>query len=261
MNSTELFPLAERRENRIVICGVATREFAHRYSIRHLAVEIIPVALDEETGEPILILHRRSEFKESGPGLLDVCGGHMTFDPELFSSIPCDDPEAIRRAFELTAHREAAEEVRVGAESGEDPTAAQASDRPASGGQAGKAGQGRDWTMSDHLNRFGDDKFFFESETRAPDGRSVDAEFSQAWVLGLDPGREVEIWDTDSEGERSLPVHRLTFAKLLDDYCVAPEEFSGGITRILEYLLGDNDARENFENLLGEAARSAAGKS
>lgn len=256
MNSTELFPLAERRENRIVICGVATREFAHRNSIRHLAVEIIPVALDEETGEPVLILHRRSEFKESGPGRLDVCGGHMTFDPELFTSIPCDDPEAIRRAFELTARREAAEEVRVGAEPDEASPDEQASD-----GQAGEAPQAGVWLMGEHLHRFGAEDFFFESETRAPDGRSVDAEFSQAWVLGLEPGRAVEIWDTDPEGERSLPVHRLTFAKLLDDYCIAPDDFGGGITRILEYLLGDNDARVAFENLLGEAALNAAGKS
>lgn len=222
----ELFPIVEKVDGLIVVRGAVYGEIAHRHSMRHLSVQIFPVALAENGQDCLVYLHRRSRFKRSGPGKLDVPGGHVEVKPEEFESLFRGGAPALERAFGEAAVAEANEEIKC------DPPERFTRSRLVEFGTPGS----------------------FETESPRTDG-TLNREYSSAYILGLAPSTKVSMWDSDREGERELEVVTLSADELVSRYESEPEDFADGIGRIFEAVLEKPEGRGDFiDRLFGVAA-------
>ena len=224
----ELFVLVEKREDQIVVCGFATRNYVHNNSLRHMAVQVIPVALDSTGNNCIIFIHRRSPFKRTSGNKLDFAGGHITFDNQFFPQLYWDAPVLLEKASLYSALREAQEEVRC-----EPPI---------------------EFTTK-NIFRFSN-VGAFECDALRDDRVSRNREFSTAFVLALPPNHKVTMWDTDREGEHQLEVTEITFEELLKEYKNKPEDFADGASRILDKVSKDPSLARELQKLIVEAAKS-----
>lgn len=224
----ELFAIVEKQDDRIVVCGFATRDYVHGNSIRHMAVQIIPVALDGAGNDCIVFIHRRSPFKGTSPNKLDFCGGHITFDDQFFPRLYWDAPVLLEKASHHTALREAREEIRC------DPSII---------------------FTEKNLYRFRE-VGAFRCDAQRDDG-SINREFSTAFVLGLPRKHKVTVWDTDRKGERQLEVKEKMFHELLKEFTEKPNDFADGVSRILDKVSEDPYMQKELHNLMMDAAKVA----
>ncbi len=224
----ELFPLVERQDGLVKVFGLATRDYVHEHSLRHLAVQIIPVALDESGNDCVLYMHRRSRFKRTSPNKLDFAGGHVTFDESILPRLQWDSPVMLEKASFMTALRESQEEVHC------DPPI----------------------TLTEEtLLRFGD-VCAFECDAPREDG-SRNVEYSTAFVLGLPSGQRVTIRDTDREGERELAVESMRLELVLEKFRQNPEDFADGAERVLTKVVENNELANELRKLMLKAASVA----
>lgn len=101
---------------RLKIGGVVTRDVAHFQGVPHGTVQVAVVVLKKIQGQkiPHILLHLRSQWKETSPETWDICGGHIDFDPEIVTNPKKWEAESfIEELFNSTALREANEEVRI----------------------------------------------------------------------------------------------------------------------------------------------------
>jgi len=223
----ELFPLIEDADGQLRICGFAERHFVHGNSLRHMAVQIIPV-MPQAGNEVAILVHRRSEYKRTCPNMLDFCGGHISFDPGDCPQSAWAAHDTLWKASQETAIREAQEEIRCTPEvvfTAEDLY------------QLGAIGA-------------------FECETQRKDG-SWNREFSSAFVVGIPPDHKVTVHDTDKKGERELAVQQFTFSRLLGEFEANEDDFADGAARILKQVIADGALKEELTELLHQAAAHA----
>lgn len=224
----ELFPLVERQDGIVKVFGFATRDYVHGHSLRHIAVQIIPVALDESGNDCVLYLHLRSRFKRTSPNKLDFAGGHVNFDESVFPRLYWDSRVVLEKASFLTALRESREEVLC-----HPPVV----------------------LSEEALLQFGE-VCAFECDTPREDG-SRNVEYSSAFVLGLPPGRRVTIRDTDRKGERELTVESMHFEEVLEKFRKNRKEFADGAERVLAKVVENDGLAKELRELMLKAAKAA----
>lgn len=224
----ELFPLVDKQHEHIKVFGFATRDYVHGHSLRHLAVQIIPVSLDASGTDCIVHIHRRSSFKRTSPNKLDFAGGHVTFEESVFPRLYWDSREVLEKASLLTALRESLEEVLC-----HPPIT----------------------FTEEALIQFGDAGAFECDAPRVDNSRNV--EYSTAFVLGLPPGRTITIRDTDRKGERELQVQSMNLQQLLKRFTESPGEFADGAERVLVKIIENKRLEEDLYKLMLKAAKDA----
>lgn len=205
----------------IVPYGCVARNLAHSpFRVPHTAVQIVPV----QSGTMNVYLHRRSERVRNSPGLLDVFGGHVSFEMGILAG-----PQALAEASLETAVREAREEILVTA--------------------AGKP----HFIRKEHFRQVGDvGQFKCNEETNR--------EYSTAFVLSLPSDSIVgdSPFESRSHGLEWLPVTKVDWFALLQDYdkrknapadtTEAKKKYADGVERILR---SSEEIRNLFEDAIG----------
>jgi hypothetical protein len=220
--SDVLLVLNERTDGRLpAICGFATRDFVHRNSLRHLTVQLIPVLLDRARNELIVVLHRRSALKTTGGKKLDICGGHVTYDPSLFPRHRWESCNLLKAALLRTALQEAREEI--------------------------KCKPSMIFTKK-HLIPFGE-LCEFECNSKRTDG-TYNREYSSVYLVGVPDNSEIFIWDSDRRGERKLKHVCLTLQELLNIYKENRDDFADGVTRVLDSVIASPGRVAELQRLM-----------
>jgi len=226
--SDVLLVLTERWNGGIpAICGFATRDFVHRNSLRHLTVQLVPVLLDHIRNEPVVVLHRRSALKTTAGKKLDICGGHVTYDPLFFPRHRWESRNLLKAASLRTALREAREEIQC---------------KPST------------IFTAKHLISFGE-LCEFECSSRRTDG-TYNREYSSVYLIGIPTDSEVSIWDSDRGGERKLKHVCLTLQELLNVYKKDRGDFADGVTRVLDSVIASPRRVAELQRLMASTCQA-----
>ncbi len=219
--------VTKNTEGRVVFCGCADSHAAHVHGMPHTTVLLVATRLFDQT--PRVLLHKRSAFKRTAPNCWDFCGGHMTFDESYFAEGRWRSEYDLARATLDTAIREANEELHC------------------SGGFEFRA---------EHLFQF-QTLGFFDCKSDTKYGLNV--EHSTAFIVGAPQSVDVNVWDSDMQGERQLPCEWVTVSELLARFCSESASFADGAGRILSKLSQNSDLATTFEAELFRAADTRSG--
>lgn len=198
----EYLPVVIKEDENLSVCGFVRRDIVHSsLRIPHISVNIVPIIRGTEK----TILQKRSNKRKIDPSKHDFNGGHVIFEPTLFSG-----SKSIEEANDKTALRETREEVSVSID-------------------------GRPYLFSSNdLIRF---TKIGELITGFDNPNSINVGYMTGYILLLPPDTTIIMTDENENGiVEELSYQEIDIPDVVSLFKEKPQEFACGATSILKEL-------------------------